>query len=48
MTDIDEKEIADQIDREVAAAGELLSLVLCLAGVAGLVVVGVAAMISAV
>jgi hypothetical protein len=44
MTDIHEKELADQIDREVASSDGLMALVLCLSVAAGLVVAGVAAL----
>jgi hypothetical protein len=47
MTDIHEKELADQIDREVAASDGLMALVLCLSVAAGLVVAGVAALLGA-
>lgn len=46
MTDIHEKEIADQIDREIASSDGLLALVLCLSVAAGLVVAGVASLIG--
>ncbi len=47
MTDIREKEIADQIDREIASSDGLVALVLCLAAAAGLAVAGVASFVSA-
>lgn len=47
MTDIREKEIADQIDREIASSDGLVALVLCLAVAAGLAVAGVASFVSA-
>jgi hypothetical protein len=47
MTDIHEKELADQIDREVASSDGLMALVLCLSVAAGLVVAGVAALVGA-
>jgi hypothetical protein len=47
MTDIHEKDIADQIDREIASSDGLLALVLCLSIVAGLIVAGVASLFSA-
>jgi hypothetical protein len=47
MTDIHEKELADQIDREVASSDGLMALVLCLSVAAGLVVAGVAALFGA-
>jgi hypothetical protein len=47
MTDIHEKELADQIDREVASSDGLMALVLCLSVAAGLVVASVAALLGA-
>jgi hypothetical protein len=47
MTDIHEKEIVDQIDREIASSDGLLALVLCLSVTAGLVVAGVASLVGA-
>jgi hypothetical protein len=47
MTDIHEKELADQIDREVAASDGLMALVLCLSVVAGLLVASVAPLLGA-
>ena len=47
MTDIHEKELADQIDREVASSDGLMALVLCLSVTAGLLVAGVAALLGA-
>ena len=47
MTDIHEKEIADQIDREVADSNGLLALVVCLSVSFGLVVAGLAAALGA-
>jgi hypothetical protein len=46
MTDIHEKDIADQIDREVASSDGLLALVLCLAVAAGLAVAGVGSLLG--
>jgi hypothetical protein len=46
MTDIHEKELADQIDREVASSDGLMALVLCLSVSAGLVVAGIAALVG--
>ena len=40
MTDIREREIAEQIDREIASTDGLMALVLCLSVAAGLVVAG--------
>lgn len=47
MTDIHEKELAEQIDREVASSDGLMALVLCLSVTAGLVVAGVATLLGA-
>jgi hypothetical protein len=47
MTDIHEKDIADQIDREIAASDGLFALVLCLSITAGLVVAGIASLVGA-
>lgn len=47
MTDIHEKEIADQIDREIASSDGLLALVLCLSVSAVLVVASAASLIGA-
>jgi hypothetical protein len=41
MIDIHEKEIADQIDREVYAPDGLIALVVCLSVTCGLVVAGI-------
>ncbi|HVY88714.1 MAG TPA: hypothetical protein VG942_07590 [Hyphomonadaceae bacterium] len=38
MTDLQEKEIIDQIDREVASSDGLIALVLCLSMAVGLLV----------
>jgi hypothetical protein len=48
MTDIHEKELAEQIDREVESSDGLLLLVLCLAVTAGIVVAGVSALFNGV
>jgi hypothetical protein len=48
MTDIHEKELAEQIDREIESSDGLLLLVLCLAVTAGIAVVGVSALLSGV
>ena len=47
MTDIHEKEISDQIDRELASSDGLVALVLCLAVAAGLMVAGVTSIVGA-
>ncbi len=47
MTDIHEKELAEQIDREVASSDGLMALVLCLAVTGALVVAGVSALFGA-
>ena len=46
MTDIHEKELVDQIDREIESTDGLLLLVLCLAVTAGIVVAGVSALLN--
>jgi Na+-transporting NADH:ubiquinone oxidoreductase subunit NqrC len=48
MTDIHEKELADQIDREVESSDGLLLLVLCLTVTAGILVAGVSALLNGV
>ena len=48
MTDIHEKELVDQIDREIESTDGLLLLVLCLAVTAGIVVAGVSALLNGV
>ena len=40
MTDINEQEIADQIDRDVSDKGGLVALVLCLCVAGGLLIAG--------
>jgi hypothetical protein len=40
MTDVHERELVDQIDREVSDKGSLVALVLCLCVAAGLVIAG--------
>ncbi|MDP3492101.1 MAG: hypothetical protein Q8R82_03230 [Hyphomonadaceae bacterium] len=40
MTDVHEKELADQIDREVSDRGGLVALLLCLSVAAGLLIAG--------
>lgn len=47
MADIHEKEIADQIDREIASSDGLLALVLCLSVSAGLVIAGALSLLGA-
>jgi hypothetical protein len=47
MTDIHEKEIADQIDREVADSDGLVALVVCLSVSCGLVAATVLAVLGA-
>ena len=48
MTDIPEKDIADQIDREIASKEGLLALVLCLSATVGLAAAGVATLLGAI
>jgi hypothetical protein len=40
MTDVHEKELAEQIDREVSDKGGLVALVLCLSVAGGLLIAG--------
>jgi hypothetical protein len=47
MTDIHERELAEQIDREVESSDGLMALVLCLAVIAGLGVAGVVTLLGA-
>lgn len=47
MTDVNEKELADQIDREVSDRGGLIALVLCLSVAGGLLIAGAMALFSA-
>lgn len=47
MTDIHEKELVEQIDREIASSDGLLALVLCLSVAAGLSVAVVASFFGA-
>lgn len=47
MTDIHEKDIADQIDREVSSSDGLMALVLCFSVTLGLAAVGVANLLGA-
>lgn len=44
MTDVHEKELAEQIDREVSDRGGLVALVLCLCVAGGLVLAGAMAL----
>jgi len=48
MTDIHEKDIADQIDREIHAPDGLLALVVCLSVTVGLAVAGVITLLGTV
>jgi hypothetical protein len=48
MTDIHEKVLADQIDREIHAPDGLLALVVCLSITVGLAVAGVVTLLSTV
>jgi hypothetical protein len=47
MTDIHERDILDQIDREVSSSDGLMALVLCLSVTLGLAAAGVAALLGA-
>ena len=47
MTDIQEQDIAEQIDRDVTSNSGLLALVLCLPATVGLAAAGVAALLGA-
>jgi len=44
MTEVHEKELADQIDREVSGRGGLVALLLCLCVAGGLLIAGAMAM----
>ena len=44
MTEVHEKELADQIDREVSDRGGLVALLLCLCVAGGLLIAGAMAM----
>lgn len=44
MTDVHEKELAEQIDREVSDKGGLVALVLCLCVAGGLLIAGAMAL----
>lgn len=48
MTDSQDKDIADQIDREVTSKDGLLALVLCLSATVGLAAAGVASLFGAI
>jgi hypothetical protein len=48
MTDNRERDIADQIDREIASKDGLLALVICLSATLGLAAAGVASLLGAV
>jgi hypothetical protein len=48
MTDIREKDIADQIDRDVESKDGLLALVLCLSVTVGLAAAGVVSLLGAI
>jgi hypothetical protein len=48
MTDNPERDIADQIEREVASKNGLLALVLCLSVTVGLAAAGVATLLGAI
>lgn len=47
MTDIHEKDIANEIDREAMSKDGLLALVLCLSATIGLAAAGVATLLGA-
>lgn len=47
MTDMHEKQLADEIDREVSDKGGLIALVLCLAVAGGLLIAGAMALFPA-
>jgi len=47
MTDIHEKELAEELDRELSDKGGLVALVLCLAVAGGLLVAGATALFPA-
>lgn len=48
MTEVHEKEIADQIDRELRSTDSLIALVVCLSVTVGLAIASVASLIGAV
>ncbi len=47
MTDINEKELAEEIDRDVSDKGGLVALVLCLCMAGGLLIAGAMAFLPA-
>lgn len=47
MTDLEEDEIAREIERDLSAQGSLVALALCLVAVAGLVIAGASAFFNA-
>lgn len=47
MTEVHEKELADQIDREISNRGGLIALVLCLSVAGGLLIAGAMALFPA-
>ena len=47
MTDIDEEEIAKQLDRDVSDKGSLVALVFCLLTVIALVIAGASTFLNA-
>lgn len=47
MTDVHEKELSEQIDREVSDKGGLVALVLCLCVAGGLLIAGAMALFPA-
>lgn len=47
MTDIEEEEIARQIDRDVSDKGSLVALVFCLLTIIGLLVAGTSSFLNA-
>lgn len=47
MTDVHEKELAEQIDREVSDKGGLIALILCLSVAGGLLIAGAMALFPA-
>lgn len=47
MTDLHEKQLADEIDREVSDKGGLVALILCLSVAGGLLLAGAMALFPA-
>lgn len=47
MTEVQEKELVEQIERDVSDKGGLIALVLCLAVAAGLLIAGLMALFPA-